>query len=71
MPVPTVTVCSRSVFGKTAIYPACPKAEAFARIAGSRTLTSRTLIEIRALGFAIVDIGGVAQQIAGRYAIAA
>lgn len=48
-----ITVKIRDVYGKEAVYPACPKAEAFARIANAKTLTERVLAEIRALGYEI------------------
>lgn len=48
-----ITVKIRDVYGKEAVYPACPKAEAFARLANSKTLTERALTEIRALGYEV------------------
>lgn len=48
-----ITVKIRDVYGNEAVYPACPKAEAFARLANTKTLTERALSEIRALGYEV------------------
>jgi hypothetical protein len=48
-----ITVKIRDVYGKEAVYPACPKAEAFARLANAKTLTERVLAEVRALGYEV------------------
>lgn len=49
-----ITVEVRTVYGNEMIYPACPAAEAFAAIAGTRTLPHPILKHIRALGYEIV-----------------
>lgn len=49
-----IRVTVRSVYGKPAIYPACPAAETFARIAGSKTLTQETVRAIKSLGIAVI-----------------
>lgn len=48
-----IIVKIKDVFRKETVYPACPKAEAFARIANSKTLTERVLAEVRALGYEV------------------
>lgn len=48
-----ITVQIRTVYGNETIYPACPKAVLFARIAGTKTLTTETLRLIRSLGYEI------------------
>jgi hypothetical protein len=48
-----ITVKIKSVYGLETVYPACPAAEIFARIAGTKTLTSHALRDIRALGYEI------------------
>ena len=40
-------------FGNEAIYPACEKAQIFAEIAGTTTLTRDTIAKIKALGYQI------------------
>ena len=40
-------------FGNEAIYPACEKAQLFAEIAGTKTLTRDTIAKIKALGYQI------------------
>lgn len=49
----TITIQIRNVYGKLKAYPVCNRAEAFARIAGSKTLTLSTLCEIRNMGYDI------------------
>lgn len=49
-----IKVQIRNVYGNETIYPACPDAVAFANIAGTKTLTSDTLRQIKRLGYAIV-----------------
>ena len=49
----TITVTVRRVYGNPVIYPACPTAKNFARIAGTKTLTLDTLRHIKALGYTI------------------
>ena len=45
----------RTVYGNQVIYPACQAAEAFAAIAGTKTLTLSVLQHIKNLGFEIVE----------------
>ena len=44
----------KSVYGNELYYPACKHAEAFARIANSKTLTAQTLRQISQLGYEVV-----------------
>jgi hypothetical protein len=49
----TLTVRTREVYGIRTFYPADDTARAFARIAGTKTLTRDTLEQIKKLGYAI------------------
>lgn len=49
----SITVEIKDVYGSRVVYPACEAAKAFARIAGTKTLTPAALREIEALGFGI------------------
>lgn len=49
----SITVEIKDVYGSRVVYPACESAKAFARIAGTKTLTPAALREIEALGFGI------------------
>ena len=51
-----IKVCTREVYGNLLIYPVCPKAIAFAKISGKKTLTPEVLAEIKALGYAITTV---------------
>lgn len=48
-----ITVKIKSVYGLETVYPACPAAELFAKIAGTKTLTSHALRDIQSLGYEI------------------
>jgi len=49
----SIIVEIKDVYGSRVVYPACEAAKAFARIAGTKTLTPATLREIESLGFGI------------------
>lgn len=51
-----ISVEVKSVYGATKVYPVCERARAFARIAGTTTLTNATLREVQALGYEIVSV---------------
>lgn len=51
---PTVTVRVDKVYGREVIYPVCGRAQLFAQIAGTKTLTHYSLVAINALGFDVV-----------------
>jgi hypothetical protein len=51
-----IKVCVREVYGNTLVYPVCPKALSFAKIAGKKTLTPEILTEIKALGYAVTTV---------------
>ena len=40
-------------YGTTRIYPVCPKAQEFAKIAGTKTLEPRIIDAIKRLGYSI------------------
>lgn len=46
-----LTVSIKNVYGNELIYPVCDDAKAFARIAGSTTLTRSVIEEIKKLGY--------------------
>ncbi len=48
-----ITVRIKSVYGIETVYPACEQAKLFARIAGTKTLTTHALRDIRSLGYDI------------------
>lgn len=51
-----ILVQIRQVYGAETVYPACPLAAGFARIAGTKTLTAETLRTIRGMGVAITVV---------------
>jgi hypothetical protein len=50
----TIQIEIRSQYGNTLAYPVCTGAKLFARIAGTKTLSSQALKDIQTLGFDIV-----------------
>lgn len=48
-----IKVQVRELYGSLVVYPACERAQLFARIAGTKTLTTETLRTIEAIGFTI------------------
>ena len=51
-----ITILAKSNYGTQAFYPVCDAARLFADIAGTRTLTPRTLRSVKALGINIIVI---------------
>jgi hypothetical protein len=49
-----ITIVAKSNYGTQAFYPVCGNARLFAEIAGTTTLTPRTLRSIKALGINII-----------------
>ena len=49
----SITVQIKNVYGNTTIYPVCPRAQLFASIAGTKTLTQAAINDIKSLGYAI------------------
>jgi hypothetical protein len=49
----SITVEIRDVYGRPTIYPACPTAEKFAALTGTKTLTGQALNTIRSLGYTV------------------
>jgi len=49
----TIEVEVKDVYGVTKYYPLCEKAQLFADIAGTKTLTVQVIKKIEALGFSI------------------
>lgn len=57
-PLNSQQVCNilvKQVYGHTTFYPMCENAELFSRIAGTTTLTRKTLAYIKQLGYEIVQ----------------
>ncbi len=48
-----IQVLVREVYGQIKFYPKCDKAKVFASIAGTTTLTEKTLREIVRLGYTV------------------
>ena len=48
-----ITIRCEKNYGVEVFYPACPAAELFSRIAGTKTLTRATLRDIDLLGYEI------------------
>lgn len=51
--VPTIVISIKNVYGEAKYYPVCDKAKAFARIAGTKTLTRDVIREISDMGYYI------------------
>ena len=51
----SITIQTRTNYGTEAHYPVCEKAQGFAKIAGTKTLTIQTLKLIQMLGYDIVQ----------------
>ena len=49
----TIEVEVKDVYGVTKYYPICEKAQLFADIAGTKTLTVQVIKKIEALGYSI------------------
>jgi hypothetical protein len=49
-----IEVEMRDVYGVTKFYPMCERARAFARIAGTVTLTKETIRHIKLLDYAVI-----------------
>jgi hypothetical protein len=49
----SITVKVKSVYGNVTAYPACPTANLFAQLLGTKTLTAQALKTIQALGFEV------------------
>jgi len=52
-----ILVTLKNVYGNDTIYPACPKAETFAKLAGTKTLTLDTIKLIKVLGYTVSVTG--------------
>ena len=48
-----IIVQIKNVYGEEKIYPVCDKAQAFAAIAGTRTLTLQTIKQVKKLGYRV------------------
>lgn len=48
-----ILVTLKSVYGRDTVYPACPKAQTFAALAGTKTLQPHTLRLIKDLGYTV------------------
>ena len=51
----SITIQTRNVYGNEVHYPICDKAQGFAQIAGTKTLTVQTLKLIQMLGYEIAQ----------------
>ena len=48
-----ITVEIKNVYGEQKVYPVCYRAELFAAIAGTKTLTGPTIDRIKLMGYAV------------------
>jgi hypothetical protein len=51
----TITVKIKNVFGNERIYPVCPQAKLFARLAGHKTLTRHAISVIKDMGYEVTQ----------------
>lgn len=51
-----IKVRVKNVYGRDAVYPACPTAVLFSRIIGQKTFTHRDLCLIEELGYTIEQV---------------
>lgn len=51
-----IKVTIENIYGRKIIYPACEKAQTFAKIAGHKTLTLPVIEQIKKLGYAIAVV---------------
>lgn len=51
----TVIIKIKSVYGQDKVYPLCATGKAFARIAGTKTLTEQTIHEMKTIGVKFVQ----------------
>ena len=51
----TVIVQIKSVYGQDKVYPICETGKAFARIAGTKSLTEQTIHEMKTIGVKFVQ----------------
>lgn len=49
-----ITVTIKSQYGNERIFPACPCAERFAKIAGTKTFSLENINDIKALGYEVI-----------------
>ena len=49
----SITVSIQTIYGVERIYPVCERAQHFAAIAGTKTLTREALQHVKTLGFSI------------------
>ena len=48
-----ITIEAKDVYGRTLYYPACKRAELFAKLIDKKTLTPETLAIVKKLGYTI------------------
>lgn len=58
----SIIVQIKTVYGVEQVYPACPDAVLFARIAGTKTLTTSTLDMVKGLGYRIDVASAIVYQ---------
>jgi hypothetical protein len=64
----TIQITLKSVYGVETAYPVCERAKLFAEIAGSKTLTHRTLCLIERMGFEIEVVANTGRLVLNRAA---
>lgn len=56
VPAQAIQVEVKSVYGQSKVYPLCAQAKLFAELAGTTTLTARSLRLVEKLGYEIVSV---------------
>ena len=51
-----IQVIIKNVYGRETVYPACDASKLFASLAGTTTLTDRTISLIKALGYTVAVV---------------
>ena len=53
IPIMKIIIEVKSIYGRETVYPACPVSQAFAEIAGTKTLSHSVLQTIERMGYLI------------------
>ena len=56
-----INVTMKNVYGNDIIYPACETSRIFAQMAGQKTLTMRTIMLIKQLGYTVRVVSDIVE----------